>query len=560
MLEQLYVENMAVIKSVSIPFSNGLTVLTGETGAGKSLIVDAINFILGSRSSREMIRDGASRMIVSAAFSDLSNTERMEAGVLGIEPDEEGRILLERSLSSDGRSMSQVNGKPVTIAALRELGKSLVNVYWQNENLFLLAQDNHIDILDSFAELEDALLSYQNSYEICKKIQRKLRRNKANAEEKAQRLETLDYQINEISSAQLQQGEDADMVEKIAIFSNIDRIRSSLSGAYRLLLNESTSNHPSVLPMLDAAIDEMARSSKISDETMQFYSRIQAVQEELKVLASEMQAFLDRLEFDEEQQNIIQERWSLISALKKKYGKTISDILAFLQTVTAEREAILLTSQSMEELEKQLSSEMIALKEKSRILSDRRREAAEKFSNLVTEQLLSLDMQNILFSVEISKTREYAPKGQDSVSFMISTNPGEPLKPMSKIASGGELSRIMLSIQNILSEIWGVGTLIFDEVDSGVSGRTAHQIALKLQKISAKRQVICVTHLAQMAAAADSHYLVVKDSQDGHTCTNVSVLSEDRRVEEIARIMGGLTITQLNIRNAEEMLSNSKRK
>ena len=551
MLTELYIENIAVIEKSNISFDKGLNVMTGETGAGKSVIIGAINAILGQRVSKDMIRTGADTAFVSACFNNISKSVIDKLYKLGFKLEEDGTLILQRELNLNGKNTCRINNRPATLAVLKDIGSQLINVYGQHESYFLLSPQTHIHYIDRMGNLMDSIDSYQRVYKEMKNVKARLDALKADDADKERRIDILNYQINEIESADLKVEEFDDLIERKNKYVNSEKISDSIKKAKYLIDGEDEfagnlnmlSEVNSLLDGIEEYMPEIAKINEIIKEA--FYN--------IEDCSFELGNLLEGIEYDPNELSMIEERLDLIYKLKRKYGDSIEEMLSYLEKSKMELEKITCSEEETLELEKSytsLNNKVTALAED---LSNKRKETALVFAQKVQDELGFLDMPGVRIEVNVEDC-ELNPLGKDSLEFLISTNSGELTKPLSKIASGGELSRIMLAIKSVLSDKDGVDTLIFDEVDTGISGSAAQKVGLKLREVSKNRQVLCVTHLAQIAALGNQHYLIKKNVESGRTYTNINRISNEEREREIARIIGGLNITDTTIKNAREML------
>ncbi len=556
MLNSLSIKNVAVIDSVNLDLSDGLSVLTGETGAGKSIIIDSINMILGARADRELVRHGAEKAMVQAVFDTSAEIEKMLSDN-DIDSDGE-QLIVTRSLTAEGKSVAKINGTIVPLALLREVSGLLVNIHGQHDNQALLTPSKHIIFLDEYAKNEDLLNSYTNLYSKMKEISAALNRLNVNEQEKKQRTDLLEYQINEISAADLSEGEEEDLKNRREVCRNAEKISSAVSAAYGSLYDSEGSQ--SAYDGISVAVNALEDISELTPELQNAYNVLSEAMYTIQDTVHDLREFVDTVEFDEGELNDIEERLSLISNLKRKYGNSVSEILEFAKKAQEELDGI----NSSDETAVQLSHELEQIKSKLKTagekLSAARKQAAQKLQKQIITALHELNMENTSFEVSVKTEDVFWENGIDEVEFFISTNPGEPLKPLIKIASGGELSRVMLALKSVLADADKVGTLIFDEIDTGVSGAAALKIALKLQEISQFRQVLCITHLPQLAAKADTHYLIEKTVSDGAAHTSVRRLDFDGRIAELSRIIDGGSESGISKEYAKEMLSGNNRR
>lgn len=552
MLTSLQIENIAVIEKAEISFDKGLNVLTGETGAGKSIIIDSINAVLGERTTRELVRAGASSAKVSALFFDLSQAAGLVLESLGLEPEEDGSLLIQRSISADGRSVCRINGKTATVSMLRQLGGELINIHGQHDSQSLLSPDRHIGFIDALAQDGKLLEEYHSLFASYVKVRRALNELQMDEDEKLRKTDLLRFQIDELEAANLQIGERESLTQERTRCLNAEKILQSLRRAYDAVNGTEESLGASQL-LTDAAasLQEAARYYDAVDQTAQ---EVLELSYHLEAYTDEIRSAFDALSYNPGDLERIEQRLDLLYKLSRKYGETEEEMLAYLDNARKELDEIAFSEERIEQLHEERRELVRKIKALAVTLSDVRRQTGERFAKQVEEELAYLDMPHVRFLVRHEQTKP-GPNGADEIEFLISANPGEPPRPLAKIASGGELSRIMLAIKNVLSDSDEIGTLIFDEIDTGVSGRAAQKIALKLKQVSAGRQVICVTHLAQIAAQADCHLLIQKTVRKEKTYTQVDALDFEGRKRELARIMGGMEeITPLQLQSAEELL------
>ena len=553
MLSQLFIQNIAVIEKVQVTFEKGLNVFTGETGAGKSIVIDAINAVLGNRTSRELVRTGAPKALVTALFEEIGDETKEQLLSLGFEPEEDGSLLLSREISSDGKTSCKIGGRPATVSILREVAQSLINIHGQHDSQSLLQPEQHLGYIDQFGKTAALLKEYRLEYAYYEELQRKLHQLRTDEREKAQRMDLLSYQINEISAAALLPGEEEDLQTAKKKMQNSAKIVEALHVTHDLLQGAEESD--GILSMLDQAQEQIQILEAYYPQLKS--DRILDIRYELEEVEETLRDALSDAEMDPAELDRIEERLDLIFRLKRKYGGSVEEILNFADQAQQELDSITHAEELQSKLEKEESQSKERLMGLAKRLSEKRKAAAKLFEKQVCAELAFLDMPSVRFFVH-SETDKPDETGVDRMEFYISTNPGEPPKPIGKIASGGELSRIMLSLKNVIAEGDRVGTLIFDEVDTGVSGRAAQKIGRKLKQASSGRQIICVTHLAQVAAFADTHLLIAKTVQDGRTFTTVQALPQEERVRELARIMGGESITPTVLASARELILQAK--
>lgn len=549
MLSNLQIENIAVIKSASIDFENGFNVMTGETGAGKSIVIDSLNAILGERTSRELIRSGADSASVCAEFQNVGDNVKNELEKLGIEKDD--TLIVSRKLTPDGKNVCRINGMPATVSMLKALGVQLVNIHGQLDNQSLLSPETHCSFIDKLAGSGRELNEFKELYSLYIKKENELKSLNTDVNEKNRRLDILNYQIEEIQKADIRPGEKDELTEKLGFLRNAEKVLDLLHAAYAAL------NGDGEMPgAADIAADAASKLLSAADYSSDFAETANGVNDAAMNLSAYTEELRDKiysLDYDPNETERAEERLDVIYRLSQKYGDSEEDILAYLENAEKERDALSFSDERAEQLraetEKAYNEALAAAKK----LSEIRIEAGKKFSADVERELAFLDMPSVKFIVNDSVGELYE-NGIDNIEFLLSANAGEEPKPLSKIASGGELSRIMLAIKCVLSELDDIDTLIFDEIDSGVSGRAALKIAAKMKELSKTHQVICVTHLAQIAAFADEHKLISKEEKDGRTYTCIASLDYNGRKYELARIMGGLTVTQSILNSAEELL------
>lgn len=553
MLSNLQIENIAVIKSASIDFENGFNVMTGETGAGKSIVIDSLNAILGERTSRELIRSGADSASVCAEFQNVGDNVKNELEKLGIEKDD--TLIVSRKLTPDGKNVCRINGMPATVSMLKALGVQLVNIHGQLDNQSLLSPETHCSFIDKLAGNGRELNEFKELYSLYIKKENELKSLNTDENEKNRRLDILNYQIEEIQKADIRPGEKDELTEKLGFLRNAEKVLDLLHTAYAAL------NGDGEMPgAADIAADAASKLLSAADYSSDFTETANGVNDAAMNLSAYTEELRDKiysLDYDPNETERAEERLDVIYRLSQKYGDSEEDILAYLENAEKERDALSFSDERAEQLraetEKAYNEALAAAKK----LSEIRIEAGKKFSADVERELAFLDMPSVKFIVNDSVGKLYE-NGIDNIEFLLSANAGEEPKPLSKIASGGELSRIMLAIKCVLSELDDIDTLIFDEIDSGVSGRAALKIAAKMKELSKTHQVICVTHLAQIAAFADEHKLISKEEKDGRTYTCIASLDYNGRKYELARIMGGLTVTQSILNSAEELLSSAE--
>ncbi len=556
MLSNLKISNIAIIKEAVVDFNNGLNVLTGETGAGKSIIIDAINAILGERTSRELIRTDNNSAEVSAFFENINDDVVSILNEFGIDNEYDKSLLITRKISLDGKNVCKINGSNVTVSMLKKIGQSLINVHGQMDNHNLLNEELHYTYIDSFAENNDIYDEYLTSYNDYYTLKRRYDNLIVNESEKVRKIDLLTYQIKEIEDAGIRIGEWDELEKRKKVLQNAEQLLALVNNAVEII--NGNDNFSGVSDMLNTASNSLIKASSYDETLNNVSDTISEMSYSIADCASELNSFLYSLDVDPNELDIIEERLDVLFKLSKKYGQNESEILDFLENAQKELDDITFSDKLKEQLETELNEKYEIMDKASRILSVNRQKFGELFINKVKEELLFLDMPSISFNV-VQNRKPFNETGADEIYFLISANAGEEPKPLSKIASGGELSRIMLAIKNVLATKDNVQTLIFDEIDTGVSGRAAQKIGIKLKEVSRNRQVLCVTHLAQIACFADNHFLISKSETDNKTYTRVENLDYDGKVRELARIIGGIESTQLSFDTAAEMIENAKK-
>ena len=553
MLSELYIENLAVIEKATIDFSDKLNVFTGETGAGKSILINGINAILGQRVTKDIVRTGTDKAVISALFTDIGDNVLQVLDELGISA-EDGQLFLTREIRSDGGSVARVNSRAVNVSVLKAIGETLVTIHGQHDNQILMAPERHIEILDSYAESEALIEDYHSSFRELQSIAKKINKIKTEQSKKEFRMAELADIVEEINTLNIHEGEDKEIEAELNISKNAVAISEALYMAKQLLSGDDDT---------DGAVEMTQRASKsvegytdIMTEISPIYDRLSSAAIEMEDISEEIGSLLDSLDIDPKRYDYLNQRSDELRRIMKKYGPELDDVLTTLENSQNELDELSGAEQSLDELNKEKERLLAYVSKKAKALSDHRKKAGERFVSQVTEELEFLNMPKVKLVVQ-QKTGKLTINGMDSIEFLISANLGEEPKPIAKIASGGELSRIMLALKNVIAEKDSIGTLIFDEIDTGVSGRAAQKIGIKLKQISRLRQVLCVTHLAQMAVMADNHLLIEKNIQGDRTVTTVRTLDHEQRKYEIARIMGGENITELMLENAEQYLKDA---
>ncbi len=549
MLQVLHIENIAVIEEADIVFDRGFNALTGETGAGKSIVIDAMGAVLGQRTPRDLIRTGAAKAFVSAVFTGVPEDlpALLENGIALTDQE----LLLQREIYADGKNACRANGRPITVAQLRQLGGSLLNIHGQHDGQLLLDEERHGDYLDSFGRVEEELSAYQARYREMDATRRQIRALSMDETERQRRVDTLRHQIDELERADFKPGEEEELQARRNILRNSEKFLSAVQGAaYCLSGGEDTMG---AVAQLREAENALRGVRNLGETFAVLTERLEALQSEAYDIAETVRDLEESYDFSPAELDAVESRADLLYRLEKKYGPTVEDMLAYLEKCRMELDGMEYAGDTIARLEKELEGQKKRTMEAARVLSRSRKAAAEALEARIQEELRQLDMPKVRFSIQFTE-QEPAEMGIDAVRFLMSANVGEALKPIQKVASGGELARIMLALKNVLAESESVGTMVFDEVDTGVSGRAAQKVAEKLAQVSRHKQVLCVTHLPQLAAMADTHFSVEKGERDGRTYTSVRRLSRDERKGELARLTGGDRITPAMLAGAEELI------
>lgn len=556
MLQLLHIENIAVIECADIELEDGLTVLSGETGAGKSIVIDAVGAVLGRRVSRDLVRAGAEKGFVSAVFTGLPPALCAlleETALAGDEPD---TLHIQRQITADGKSSCRVNMKPVTAAVLRQLAPYLIDIHGQNDGQKLLDEQHHIDYLDGYAEDGALLDAYRPKYQALLALRREITALETGEQERLQRIDMLSFHKEEIEQAALQPGEDETLAQRKAYFDHAGKIAAALSAARQALSGDDEAGGACAL--LDQAADALAGLREVSDA----FDSLAEQAEEVRLLAADLRDSIvsrsGHMDFSPAERELVEQRLDLIYRLKQKYGGTLAEIAAYHEKITAELETLADSDNRRDQLRAQYRAELAEAKQLAAQLTEARRQAAARLEAEIVRELAGLDMDKVKMRIAVHTGAKLTAHGCDTVTFEISVNPGEPEKPLSKVASGGELSRIMLALKNVLTAGEDVGMLIFDEIDTGVSGHAAQQIARKLSAIAKKKQTLCVTHLPQIAAMGDHHLRITKSVRDGRSYTDVTPLDRAQRIDELARLLSGEQISDAARRNAEALLDGAE--
>ena len=548
MLHLLHIENIAVIEEADITFCRGFNALTGETGAGKSIVIDAMGAVLGQRTSRDLIRTGAAKAFVSAVFTDVPDLPVLEENGISAEG---GELLLQREIYGDGKNACRANGRPITVAQLRQIGSGLLNIHGQHDGQLLLDEERHCDYLDSFGHIAPQLEAYQVCYRAFEEIRRKIRSLRMDEAERERRVDALQHQIEEIERAELRPGEEEALLERRNVLRNSEKFLSAVRGASFYLSGDEDST--GAVALLEEAESALAGAKGLGDQFIQLSQRLNALRSEAWDIAETVRDMEESYDFSPGELDAIESRTDLIYRLKKKYGATVEDVLAFLAKSQEELDRIQFADDTIARLEKEQEKAQRKVEKAAQVLTEARKAAALVLEARIQEELRQLDMPKVRFAICFAQ-REPGETGADEVRFLMSANVGEDLKPIQKIASGGELARIMLALKNVLAENESVGTMVFDEVDTGVSGRAAQKVAEKLCQVSRTKQVLCVTHLPQLAAMADTHFSVEKGERNGRTYTRVVELDRSQRCQELARLTGGTHVTEAQLTGAEELI------
>ena len=556
MLSLLHIENIAIIQSADITFDPGFNVLTGETGAGKSLVIDAIGAVLGERTSRELIRTGAKSALVTAVFTGTLPTQWLEENGF---PNTGEELMLQRELHGDGRNVCRVNGRPMTVAQLRQLGRQLLNIHGQHDGQQLLDPECHLGYLDRFGKTGPLLERYRQAYGEVTRLRREISSLEMDEAERSRRVDTLEYQIRELERAELKPGEDEELDARKTLLRGAGKLMEAIQEAqFALLGGEDSRGACDLIAQAEGAVRSVA---KLGPQLEELGEKLTALRYAADDAAETVRDFGEEFDFSPEELDRLESRLDVIYRLKKKYGPTVEDMLSYLDRCREELSQIQDADDTIQRLEETLQKARTKAQTLGRELSQARKAAARELQVRIQEELRQLDMPKVRFETEFEESpgQDHMDEtGMDQVQFLMSANLGEALKPIQKVASGGELARIMLALKNVLAQDDGVGSLIFDEVDTGVSGRAAQKVAEKMADVAEHKQVLCVTHLPQIAAMADTHFSVEKGERDGRTYTKVERLDKQGRVEELARLIGGAAVTPALIQSAEELLQQAQ--
>ncbi len=551
MLSNLKIENVAVIEHSEIMFEPGLNILTGETGAGKSIVIDAINAVLGERTSKDIIRSGVDKAKVTAFFENVPESVSDKADDYGIDRDEDNSLLITRVINSDGRNVCRVNGNNVTVSMLKALGRDLITICGQHDSQYLLQKEHHITFIDDIADSQELIDSYREVYSEIKAVKKQLRKLLSAEDEREKRIDFLKYQIDELTAAGITVGEKDRLLREKDILSNREEALRCLDAVTYLINGDNDSRGLS--ENIYALVENLNKLSQFDERFSVFGESFGEIRYSLSECSSLACSSIDSYSGDFGDVDSIEERLDEIYRLSRKYGATEEEMLAYLAEAVEEYNSLVSKDETIEELQDRYNELADELFRRGCYLSDCRKQTAVRFEEMVTSELRFLDMPNARFCVDFREANA-TENGMDEVEFLFSSNAGQDMKPLIKIASGGELSRVMLAIRCVLSDSDRIGAMIFDEIDTGVSGRAAHKIAYKMHELSASKQVLCVTHLAQIAAYADNHLYIEKNSSEEGTYTNVRSLSEEEKVREIARIIGGDVLTSATLDSARELI------
>lgn len=549
MLKELYIENLAVIEKAIIPFSDNFNVFTGETGAGKSILINGINAVLGQRTTKDIVRTGCKKAVITALFTNLDCEVTARLDELGISHDN-NEITVTREISSDGGSVARINFKTASVSVLREIGELLVTIHGQHDNQILLAPEKHINVLDSFGETEEMIADYKNDFKKLQSLAKKLENFKKQKIEKRDRIIVLKTRIADLKEADITAEQYAELENEYRQIQNIDRIVKSLQTVRYILNDESGEN---ALDILSKCEDELSGISEYSSEISVLYDRLSAAKIEIQDISDELSGIADGLDIDQERFDYVISKYNSLNSLQRKYNCEYKELLEMYNESVRELSETEYSDEDIQKIIGEKDAVLHQVTDKAKKISAHRKKTAEIFIRKVTEELRFLDMPNVILNVK-HETGKLTINGMDTIEFLISANKGETPKPISKIASGGELSRIMLALKSVIADKDSIPTMIFDEIDTGVSGRAAQKIGIKIRQISKNRQVLCVTHLSQLAVMADNHLLIEKNTVGDKTVTSVTELDFSGRVNEIARIMGGENPSELILKSAEEEL------
>ncbi|MHB8171981.1 MAG: DNA repair protein RecN [Thermincolia bacterium] len=557
MLKGLYITNLALVEKANLEFLPGLNILTGETGAGKSMIIDAVNLVLGGRGSTELIRAGAEKALVEGVF-DIAEQENLKGKLeeAGLELEEDGTLILSREISGAGKSTCRINGRVTPLSLLKELGQYLIDIHGQHDHQSLLKPEKHLVLLDNFGDMDFQGIQggYRQLFRELRGIEAQLAELRLNEQEKARLLDLLAFQKEELDGAKVQPDEDSKLDEERNILASGEKLANLANEAYDTLYVGSVKDNP-VLEGLGGVMNRLREIATIDNRIQELAETVENAYYQLEDVASQLLTYKEQIEFNPHRLDEVEERLNLLGRLKKKYGKSLEEVLAYREQIAAQLEDMRNSETIAGRLEGEIARLIPSVQEAGEQLGQQRRAMAARLEEAVSRELADLGMPKVSFQMAFRPLAQPLEQGLDEVEFLISPNPGEPLKPLAKIASGGEMARIMLAMKTILASVDGIPTLIFDEVDTGVGGRAAQGVGEKLAVVGSHRQVICVTHSPQVASFADAHYCIIKEVHGERTRTRVDLLEKDRRVEELARMLGGSEITGLTREHAGEMLA-----
>ncbi|SCG83321.1 DNA repair protein recN Recombination protein N [Proteiniborus sp. DW1] len=561
MLLELNIQNFAIINKIRVNFSKGLNVLTGETGAGKSIIIDAISLVLGSRADKEFVRAGSEKTTIEALFfiENMRDVERVLESY-GIQKEKDNTLLITREIYNTGRSTSRVNGRTVTLSMLHEITSKLIDIHGQHDHQSLLRSDKHSEFIDSLGDytIIEIKEKVKKGYEELQTLKSRLKSLSQDEMEKERKMDLLNFQIEEIDDARLIDGEEESLIAEYSLLSNAESIVVTLADAIANL-DSGFYGNKSIIDQLNNIYTNLHKVSKHSEDIRNFANTFESIVYQLQDLTREIRYYQDKIDYSPERLKFLDERLDLINKLKRKYGKTINEILEYRDRINKDLNLLLNCEEEIRELRSKIQQCETELNNICKDLTEKRTCISEKFEREITKELSDVNMPNVNFKVKIEKLEHFTQNGLDKIEFLISTNPNEPLKSLAKIVSGGEMSRIMLAFKSILAEIDKIPTLIFDEIDTGISGRTAQIVGEKIANIASNHQVICITHLPQIAALADSHYLIHKKITDKELTTEIIKLDYNERVEELSRLLGGVSLTETTKQHAREMIEMSKK-
>ena len=553
MLLQLNILNFALIESLTLNFEKGFNVLSGETGAGKSILIDAINYVLGGKFSKDLIRTGTDKTYVEAVFT--IDNEKTKSLLSEMEIDYDELVIISRETFQSGRSIAKVNGKSLILSNIKAISETLLTIHGQHENQNLLESSNHIHYLDYYghSKMKSLLSNYMLAYDKLKALNAKILSLKGGNEDRDKIIDFLKYQIDEITKANLSESEEKELEDRYSILTNSEKISKALSGCYDILYN-GQEDYPSIYHSLNMAVKELKAVEKHMDEIKGISKLLEDTYYNIEESSEEIRNLLDKVYFDENELELINSRIYQIGAYKKKYGKTVKDILDYKKQIETQYDEIINSNEIIEKLKKEKEAVLQELKAKAMLLHEERKLIAKELEVKVKEELDYVGLEKSIFKIQVEEEDNFNELGCDSVLFYISTNPGEPLKPLEKVVSGGELSRIMLALKTVFVDKDSIPSIIFDEIDTGISGRIAQSVAEKMYLLSNKHQVFCVTHLSQIACMSDIHYLIFKETKDNKTYTYVNKMSEDEKEIEIARMLGGVEVTKLTLEHSKELI------